>query len=97
VGISLSFLKQLTPYSIILKENKIILYHFTIVGAVHDIFYGCKCWNGEGGVFALLHLVIIGFAFCSCDGDDDALVTMVVFARCMADSQVQVAMFRGLN
>jgi len=27
VGISLSFLNQLTPYSIILKRNKIILYH----------------------------------------------------------------------
>jgi len=27
VGILLSFLNQLTPYSIILKENKIILHH----------------------------------------------------------------------
>jgi len=27
MGISLSFLNQLTPYSIILKRNKIILHH----------------------------------------------------------------------
>jgi len=27
VGISLSFLNQLIPYSIILKENKLILHH----------------------------------------------------------------------
>jgi len=27
VGISLSFLNQLTPYSIILKRNKLILHH----------------------------------------------------------------------
>jgi len=31
VGISLSFLNQLTPYSIILKRNKIILHHKAIL------------------------------------------------------------------
>jgi len=31
VGISLSFLNQLTPYSIILKGNKIILHHDVMV------------------------------------------------------------------
>jgi len=30
VGISLSFLNQLTPYSIILKRNKIILHQHTL-------------------------------------------------------------------
>jgi len=41
VGISLSFLNQLTPYSIILKRNKIILHHitFALVIGTEQILY----------------------------------------------------------
>ena len=37
MGISLSFLNQLTPYSIILKRNKIIVHHlFTCIRCLHQ-------------------------------------------------------------
>jgi len=41
MGISLSFLNQLTLYSIILKRNKIILHHLELVAIV----FALKIWR----------------------------------------------------
>jgi len=64
VGISLSFLNQLTPYSIILKRNKIILHQWMCVcmtwyESMHYV------WNALAFFFAIDPHLVAMKSFCS--------------------------------